>query len=268
MLEIENLAFWLPPAILRLLASYLPRSIPSSYHEEIKNIRKNLSPYFPPSKIESIWREMLALELRLRFETVFIRKQRTQSTFKSFSSVPPSLPAPCVIVSAHLFNYWLLIEFLALCGSPVIFLIGSLSQRPKTPLERAVQKMLKEWVKMQKFIVREQGHAFANFKRALEKGERVLLLLDVPASYNFKEVTFLGKKIRVPERGLKFALQRNIPIFLIFPRVSSPQKPYELFMEFLPPQEKKPWNYIFKRLEKIVLSSPASWLGWTYLHLF
>ncbi len=235
---------------------------PKSYASLRKKILANLAPYFPTSK-DRIYAQMLKLEARMVAENALLARF-PEKTREAFKGSLPLLPRPCLVVSGHFFNFWLLIELLRVTGNETVFVMGQKPQ-PGSPAEKSGWRAWRRWRKVQEFIYASEGRSYEKCQQALAEGKRLLLLLDTPKPYGFS-AHLLGRKISVAAGGLKLGRKMNLPVWFILPVPVHPHQPYTLKIKELPEAPAPEILAAFMSLaEKLITSYPFSWTGWLYL---
>lgn len=257
----EIFASCLPLSAFHRFVFYLGNWRPKSYHSIVNELVSNLSLYFPESH-GSICKNILRLETRMVAENIFITRNENKVK-ASFKSPLSYLPAPSIIVSGHLFNFWLLIELLRIEGMPVVFVMGR-KPDPKRINEKSGWRAWKRWRSVQEFIYVNEGNAYEKCQKVLESGKRLFILLDAPRKGGFK-TRLLGKEISVAAGGLKLAEKFKVPIRALLPYPPYVSSPYFFILKELKGTYQEVLDGFTKLLEKTIISHPFSWTGWVYL---
>ena len=237
---------------------------PHSYKPLKEACLNNLKPFFA-SQAPTILREILHFEVRLVLENLFLRRRDTKRIKASFENLPPPIPAPAIIITGHFFNYWLLLESFYLSGQEVVLIMGEEPhlEKASSPLEKSGAMMWQVWRRHIKYILMKRGQTYQKCSQALRRGDRLFLLFDVPRPGGQK-IPFLGGEIQVPTGWWRLAQELNVPVFAFWPSFSSCRSRYTWRLEPLVPLDSA-INQVFDTLEKIILKTPALWMGWTYL---
>ena len=259
----EALVLALPPNLFGKVVFRLGHFRPRCYQDYRRSVLTNLAPFFPDRR-EEILREMLRLETSLVAEKGLIaRKPSLVEAY--FANDLPYLPAPAVVVSGHLCNFWLLVDLLRLKGQPVVMVIGRRpSARPSQANEKSGWRAWLRWRSAQEFIYVSEGGAYDKCRRVLEEGKRIFLLLDVPRPHGHT-VTLLGRRVCVMVGGLKLASELDLPVIALLPYPPRTDGPYHLKTVRLHGTD---WVSLLegfmRHLEEVIRAFPFSWIGWLY----
>jgi len=260
---LEHLASKLPLYGIYNFIYYTAPFIRNDLSKNIQLIKQNLSLFYTQKEAEKIIADMLRFSARLVVENTFLGKEENKVK-SSFSNRCPKISSPCIVLTGHFFNYWLLIEFLRINKQETVLLMGDYPKK-NSPLERSGFRAWQSWQKYQEFIYASNGSPYKACQKIIEENKRLFLLIDVPYPRGQK-TSLLGLPIKLPVGGIRLAEKYSLQVHFVFPFARNCLEKYQIFYYSLPKTTNMNiiMNTYISILEKIIKRYPASWLGWLY----